>query len=167
MPKDRRYDGESLLPLLAGGDLQRQDEAPFYYYNCENLQAVRSGEWKLHLPRTPEQLPFWEKNKAFANLKQPVLYHLPSDRAESTDVATENHEVVQRLLGLAASTRQELGEFGQRGEGQRPTGSLFPGVPVVSHEKDWGVVSSSDAAVIAKERETRYPHSKPVRRKNE
>jgi len=157
LPTDRVYDGESLLPLFAGKPLKRTASDPFYFYNCENLQAVRSGDWKLHLPRKPEQLPFWEKNKAFANLQNPVLYNLRSDQAETTDVAADNPEIVREMLNVAQSARKDLGEFMQRGKSQRATGSIFPDGPVISHEKDWGTVSADTAKAIATERQKRHP----------
>ena len=51
MPDDRIYDGVTLTPLFSGEEITRSEEKPFYYYNCENLQAVRVGDWKLHLPQ--------------------------------------------------------------------------------------------------------------------
>ncbi|TWT89143.1 hypothetical protein Pla100_57120 [Neorhodopirellula pilleata] len=48
--------------------------------------------------------------------------------------------VVHEMMKLAALARQDLGEFMHRGKSQRPTGSLFPDAPVISHEKDWGTV---------------------------
>lgn len=157
LPKDRVYDGESLLPLLKGRSLQRKSDAPFYYYNCENLQAVRSGDWKLHLPRDAKQVPFWDRNKVFFETDEPVLYNLRNDQSEKTDVASSNPKIVQRILKAAASARQALGEFMQRGKAQRPTGSLFPDVPVVSHEKDWGSIPPATAKAIATERTKRHP----------
>jgi len=161
LPVDRIYDGESLLPLFDGKPLKRTASEPFFYYNCENLQAVRRGDWKLHLPRKPEQLPFWEKNKSFANLQNPVLYNLHSDRAETTNVAADNPEVVRQMLNTAESARKDLGEFMQRGKSQRPTGSLFPDGPIVCHEKDWGTVASATVEAIARERQKRHPNQKP------
>ncbi len=158
LPEGRIYDGENLLPLLSGGSLKRSPDQPFYYYNCENLQAVRRGPWKLHLPRSPEQLPFWDKNKAFANLKDPVLYNLQADKAENHNVAARHPQVVNELTELAASARKNLGEFMQRGSQQRPTGSLFPDVPVISHEKDWTRLDSDAVNAISEERRKRHPN---------
>ncbi len=157
LPSDRIYDGESLLTLLTGKTLKRTPDAPFFFYNCENLQAVRQGQWKLHLTRSKEQLPFWDKNKGFADLAAPVLFNLRDDRTESKDVAAENPEVVKRILSMAASARSELGEFMQRGESQRRTGSIFPNGPVISHEKDWATVDRKTAEAIDLERKKRYP----------
>ena len=171
LPTDRVYDGESLLPLFEGKPLKRTANSPFYYYNCENLQAVRRGDWKLHLPRQQEQTPFWDKNKAFADIEHPILYDLHTDQAETTNVAAENPEVVQQILDLAAATRKELGEFMDRGNAQRPTGSIFPEVPVISHEKDWSTVDAETAQAIATERRNRHPkqeqQSKPRRKKQQ
>ncbi|MBC8325072.1 MAG: sulfatase [Verrucomicrobia subdivision 3 bacterium] len=165
LPKERVYDGENLLPLFEGMPLQRPPAQPFYYYNCENLQAIRRGPWKIHLPRRQDQLPFWDQNKAFANLQQPLLYNLSTDEAESTDVAKENPEVVWELTKLAGEARQNFGEFMQRGREQRPTGSLFPDVPVISHAKDWGTLDPAVAEAITKERQKRHPkhNTKPPR----
>ncbi len=160
LPAERVYDGESLLPLFEGKPLKRTADAPFYYYNCENLQAVRRGQWKLHLPRNKEQMPFWDRNKAFADLPRPVLYDLRNDRAEARDVAADNSDVVRQILNVAESARKDLGEFMHRGVAQRPTGSIFPDGPVVSHEKDWGAVDADTTEAIARERRKRHPSQK-------
>ncbi len=165
VPKERPGDGENLLPLFEGIPLKRPKAQPFYYYNCENLQAIRRGDWKLHLPRSQRQLPFWEKNRAFANLQKPVLYNLRTDEAESTNVASDNPEVVQDMMKLATEVRMNFGEFMQRGREQRPTGSLFPDVPVISHEKDWGSLDPDVVASIARERKKRHPNQNSSKRR--
>ncbi len=156
MAQDRKYDGESLMPLLDGEPLARSADTPFYYYNCENLQAVRVTDWKLHLPREAAQVPFWEKNKAFFGLKAPVLYDLSADPGESTDVAAQHPEVVAQLMALAEETREDLGEYLERGSGQRPAGTVIPDAPIISHEKDWGMVDAAVARGIAEERQRRH-----------
>ena len=162
LPKERMYDGVNLLPLIDGIPLTRPAAQPFYYYNCENLQAIRRGRWKLHLPRSKEQLPFWDKNTTFANLQNPVLYDLRTDAGENTDVADEHPDVVEDLMKLADDVRRNLGEFMHRGRFQRPTGTLFPDGPVISHQKDWGTVDPSVVDAIALERQKRYPNRKPT-----
>ncbi len=143
LPSDRLYDGMSLKPLLQGELLTRSQEEPFYYYNCENLQAVKKGDWKIHLPREKSQVPFWEHNKEFIGMKKPILYHLKNDINEQHNVAAQYPKIVAELTHLAEQQRKHLGEFQQRGDQQRATGSLFPEVPVVSHQKDWYRLSES------------------------
>ena len=167
LPSDRVFDGENLLALFDAMALKRASDQPFFYYNCENLQAIRRNNWKLHLPRESKQVPFWDKNKGFANLKKPVLYNLRKDQAETTNVAADNPKVVRELMQLADATRMELGEFMQRGASQRPTGTLFPNVPVISHEKDWDTLGSETSDAIAAERKTRHPdYNKRTKKKN-
>lgn len=166
-PNDRVYDGVSLTPLFNGKTLARPDDQPFYYYNCENLQAVRRGDWKLHLPRTAEQIPFWDKTRkaALGGFRQPVLYNLREDLGESQDVADKHPEVVSRLTTVAEKARVELGEYMSRGSGQRPTGSVVPGVAIISNGKDWGQASAADVARLEKERKARHPEWNPRAKK--
>jgi arylsulfatase A-like enzyme len=154
---DRVYDGVSLMPLLTGGELARPVDQPFFYYNCENLQAVRYGDWKLHLSRTQEQVPWWDKNKAFFNLDHPVLYNLRDDVTESTDVSAAHPEIVQQMMKMADQIRPELGEYLQRGSGQRPTGSAIPDAPIISNGSNWSGVDAEVRAAIAAERLARHP----------
>ena len=108
-----------------------------HYYNCENLQCVRVGDWKLHLPRSKEQFPFWSMKKQ-KEIIRPQLYNLATDAAEMKDVAAAHPERVGEMMALAEATRLKLGEYMKRGSEQRLTGTLFPEVPVVSnHVTDW------------------------------
>ena len=137
LPKDRVYDGVSLMPIINGGGIDRKKNHPFFYYNSENLQAVRLGDWKLHLPRTQDELPFWDKNKAFLKLTKPVLFNIEDDVAEKKDMAAEKPELVKEMLKLVAEMKLSLGEYKKRGKDQRATGTLFPNVPIVSTSNDW------------------------------
>ena len=157
LPSNRQFDGESLLPLLNGGSLNRSVDAPFYYYNCENLQAVRMGEWKLHLPREEKQIPFWDRNKQVSQFEQPLLYNLQTDPEESQNVADSNPEVVSEILGLAQKSRRELGEFMRPGFSQRSTGTIHPNAPVISHPKDWESVPREVIEKLEAERKRRHP----------
>ena len=143
LPKDRVYDGVSLMPLFSGGSIDRSENQPFFYYKCENLQAVRVGDWKLHLPRTKQQIPFWAQKRQ-KPIKTPRLYNLKTDIAEKNDVAAKNPERVSELLAIAETARLRLGEFKSRGSEQRATGTLFPEVPILSNQsQDWDALPDS------------------------
>ena len=146
LAKDRIYDGTSLVPYMNNQEIQRKTEQePFYYYNGSNLQAVRLGKWKMHLPRKKEQLPFWDRrNLAYLELKKPVLFDLSTDIGEKTDVASEHPEVVSKLTKLAKEGIEKLGEYQQRGSEQRATGSVYPTVPVVVNNADWQKIPYED-----------------------
>ncbi len=81
LPGDRIYDGLSMLSLFKGGNLSRDAETPFYYYNAENLQAILYKNWKLHLPRSAEQIPLWSniRRDEFTGIDHPVLYDIAED----------------------------------------------------------------------------------------
>ncbi|MGJ8654722.1 MAG: sulfatase family protein [Opitutaceae bacterium] len=144
LPADRIYDGVSLTPLFASKEIDRAPDEPFFYYNSENLQCVRVGDWKLHLPRTKAQLPFWSMKKQ-QPIETPQLYNLRTDVAEKVDVAAQHPERVSEMMALAEATRLKLGEVGQLGSEQRPTGTLFPEVPIVgNHVLYWDQFSDAE-----------------------
>ena len=125
-------DGRDVWPLLAGeAGAVSPHEAYYFYWNRE-LQAVRSGQWKLHFPHGYRTLPPGERAtggipamyvQASINLS---LFDLESDPGETTDVATGHPDVVARLTALAEAARSELGDTatGQEGTGLRPAGKL-------------------------------------------
>ena len=144
LPEDRIYDGVSLTPFFSGKEISRSPSVPFYYYNCENLQAVRLGDWKLHLPRTVEQIPWWARRKQ-KPIQTPRLFNLAEEAGEKNDIAAEHPERVSEMMALADKTRKKLGEFGKRGSEQRPTGTLFPEVPILSNQaQDWTKLSDQE-----------------------
>ncbi|MGJ8655202.1 MAG: sulfatase family protein [Akkermansiaceae bacterium] len=144
MPTDLVYDGMSITPLFQGKPIARNQNEPFYYYNCENLQAIRIGDYKIHLPRTMEQIPWWAQKKQTA-ITTPQLYNLTEDIAEKNDIAAQHPERVKEMLEMAEQVRKKLGEFKSRGSEQRPTGTLFPEVPILTNQnQDWVKLSDKE-----------------------
>ncbi len=135
MATGRVYDGTSLVPLLSNQAIARAADAPFYYYNGDNLQCVRKGDWKLHVPRTVYQLPWWDQIQPPPSTYK--LYDLSVDPGETTDVAAANPAIVAELTALADAIRLELGDADPTsgslvmGSGQRGTGTIFPEVPTI------------------------------------
>jgi arylsulfatase len=129
-----KLDGKDIWPLMAGhpGAVSPQ-EAYYFYYQQNELQALTSGPWKLILPhtyRTMEGQPPGRDGKPgpYRNVKlaQPELYHLEKDPAETTNVAAAHPEVMARLLALAERARAELGDAltGRQGTEVRPPGRV-------------------------------------------
>lgn len=122
-PSDRKIDGKNVLPILQGKETATPHKF-LYYYNGTNLQAVREGDWKLHLPRTAKDQPFWSKKpsrkKGFVTLRQHVLFNLENDLGEKRNVAQQHAEVVARLKKQAEAIRAELGDVRVKGSDQRP-----------------------------------------------
>lgn len=121
-PSDRKIDGKNILPILQGKETATPHKF-LYYYNGANLQAVREGNWKLHLPRTAKDQPFWSKKpskkKGFVTLKEPHLFNLKNDAGEKRNIADRFPEVVARLQKQAETIRAELGDVRTTGTDQR------------------------------------------------
>lgn len=129
---ERKLDGKDISPLILGEKRARTPHEALYFYWGGELQAVRSGRWKLHFPHTYTSLD----GKPGGRLGRPTpyvqkrielsLFDLEKDPAETTDVSAEHPEVVTRLQGLAASAREDLGDTATRqvGKGVRPPGRL-------------------------------------------
>jgi len=122
LPEDRKYDGKNILPVMQGKSEASPHEI-LYYYNGINLQAVRSGDWKLHLPRSVEDQPFWSKagdqRKGFIELDGYRLYNLKDDLGEKDDLSEQYPGIVEELLGEAEKIRKELGDIHTIGYDQR------------------------------------------------
>ena len=120
-PADRRLDGRDLTPLFDGSSTTSLHET-ILYYNDTSLQAVRQGEWKLHLPREPETCPWWQAMGGGTELASPMLVRLDQDPGEDCDLSATRPEVVRLLQEAAEAARAELGDHDRPGAGQRPTG---------------------------------------------
>lgn len=148
---ERKIDGRSVIPLLLGvPDAKSPHEALFFYAGTE-LQAIRSGKWKLHFPHpylTTAGEPGrggkpsnWGKTQPLAITQSGIegiasrhgqrvelldlsLFDLSTDPGEAVNLATQHPEVVARLTRLAEPIRLELGDSltGIAGSGRRQAG---------------------------------------------
>ena len=120
-PVDRTIDGHDIAPLILDVPGARTPYKAFYYYYQEQLQAVRSGPWKLFLPldkfvRHPHFKP--------GASGKPLLFNVEQDIASEKNVAVANPKIVKRLAAFAAKARADLGDLGRKGKGQRPVGTF-------------------------------------------
>jgi len=126
VPMDRVVDGEDIRHLFHGDFAKANPDKTFFYYLRVHLQAVRQGKWKLHLPRDKEPVgaaPF-SRNTHIApgdrvGFESPFLVNLEADIGETTNVAAQNPAVVKRLLLLAESMRDDLGDYDRVGKNMR------------------------------------------------
>jgi arylsulfatase A-like enzyme len=101
VPKDRVIDGVDQTALWLGKNEDGTRDG-FLYFEGDELQAVREGPWKLRLPDL-KQLRTWTENDHGTN--QTELYHLGNDIAETTNIARQNPEVVERLMAIAEKAK--------------------------------------------------------------
>jgi len=127
-------DGRDATAVWQGGT-EAPREADLYYYRTNELQAIRSGKWKLHLPHGYRSLEGRAGGRGGVpasytwNKPQPLaLYDLDEDPAETTDVQADHPEVVARLLAIAEAARSDLGDAltERQGSGTRKSGQVSP-----------------------------------------
>ena len=122
-PDDRVIDGHNILPILTNDPnaASPYDEPGFFYYYREQLQAVRSGPWKLYLPLEKK---LCRLNGSFegAERAETELYDVRNDISETQEVAADHPDIVRRLLVLAECAREDLGDTDREGANQRPAG---------------------------------------------
>jgi arylsulfatase A-like enzyme len=126
-------DGLDIWPLLEHQEGARNPhEAYYFYYEQGELQAVRSGRWKLLLPHKARTMKDQAPGRdGMPGRYQPIevgleLYDLEADPGETTDRASHDPDVVKRMLALAEKARAEMGDAltHRKGAGVRAPASL-------------------------------------------
>ena len=139
-PTDRLIDGRDIWPILSGQPGAPSPHEAFYYYQMDQLQAVRSGPWKLFVPMAAKKRN-WGQPEGQTELK---LFNLTDDIHEDRNVADAHPETVRRLLALAEKARADLGDVDRPGQGQRPAGWVDQPAPrLLNPPKGAGVPNSA------------------------
>jgi arylsulfatase A-like enzyme len=128
---DHPIDGKDIWPLMSGHPDARSPHEAFFYYWGRELQAVRSGDWKLHFPHEYRTLdgPAGRDGipSKYRQAKTDLtLYNLRTNVGETRDLKEHYPQVVARLEKLAEQARAELGDSatGQQGRGVRQPASV-------------------------------------------
>lgn len=127
-----KIDGIDILPLLKG-----KNETPrkylYYYYNTNNLKAVRRDDWKLILPHTGRTYlgfaPGFDGFPGDVNERKEepmALYDLRRDPGERYDVQNHYPDIVNELLIVAEMAREDLGDVitDRKGKNVREAGKV-------------------------------------------
>lgn len=117
LPSDRIIDGKDVRPLLFGDRSAISPHKAFFYYWKDELQAVRSGKWKLVLEH---------KSRDGKKVIPQQLFNLETDIGETTDVSAQYPSVVRRLMAYVEEMREDLGDAlaGKPGKNRRPCGRV-------------------------------------------
>lgn len=102
-PTDRVIDGKDIWPLLSGKSNAPSPHDAFYYYYRGQLEAVRSGDWKLTVARSTT------RNGKTTHYPL-ALYNLREDIGEATDLASKKPLLVKHLEALLEKARADLGD---------------------------------------------------------
>lgn len=112
-------DGKDVTAVLEGRASLGQ--RVFYYYQRNQLQAIRCGKWKYHLALKQRLL-----NAASDKMEESKaqLYNLEEDKSESVNVIDENRDIEKYLLDLIEQVREDLGDWHMEGVNIRPAGFI-------------------------------------------
>jgi arylsulfatase A-like enzyme len=126
---EKDIDGVDISALLRG-DKEADPRREFLYYYGTTLEAVRRGDWKLHLPhdyRNCEGVPVGRDGHPGAQRTGRTgyeLYNLKDDLGERRNVADLHPDIVESLRRMAEDAAKVLGNGKQTGTGQRQPGRV-------------------------------------------
>lgn len=130
-PNHHTIDGLDIWPLLANTpDAKSPHDALYFYYHANDLEAVRSGKWKLVLPHSWGSVIQPGENGMPGKFQQLScaleLYDLESDPGETTDVAAAHPDVVAMMQVFVERARADLGDnlTNRQGTGRREPGRI-------------------------------------------
>ncbi len=126
---DRKIDGHDMSSHLMASKTQSAYDA-FYYYRRRQLQAVRVGEWKYHLP-LEATFPNWTTPDKSGKGRPGKLVNLEEDLQEKRDLSGQHPEIVTRMQRFAQQAIKELGNENLAGAEQRPASTLDSSKPMV------------------------------------
>ena len=125
-----KIDGHDITPLLTGTKGAASPYEVFYYYRRRQLQAVRWGDWKWHLPLA-NTFPNWTTANQKGRGRPGKLVNLKTDLAEEVDVTAANPKVMAKMRELVAQAEAALGNEDRQGKEQRPATTLKSSKPMV------------------------------------
>lgn len=111
----KKIDGKDAWKVIAGEQDQPVQEAYYFFYRRNSLEAMRMGRWKLQFPHQWRDSKTSPANDGHAGkyVTQECgleLYDLESDPGESKDVSSVYPEIVKKMQALADLKREELGD---------------------------------------------------------
>jgi arylsulfatase A len=128
LPKNK-IDGHDITDLISGEVGAKSPTKEFFYYKGWDLEAIRSGKWKLHLAHRYNQVINSEEINGFGhrrkNIKSKIelsLFDLSTDIGEKINVADQNPDIVKALLVKVEIMKKDLGDSELSGSGKRDSG---------------------------------------------
>lgn len=113
VPQDRQLDGVDIWSVMSAASPEvSPPRNQFLYFRGLKLEAIRQGDWKLHLGSQE-------------------LYNLAADIGETQNVAAQHTEKVAELLQLVKQVEQDLGTT-DIGPGCRVLGRVARPVPLIA-----------------------------------
>lgn len=127
---EKKIDGFDISKMLYGEKHAKSRYESFCYFRRRQLQAIRAGDWKYHLPLA-ETHPNWNSSQRVGPGRTAKLFDLKNDPAEKHNVAKSNSEVIKRMEALAVNAISTLGNDTFQGSEQRDALTLESSKPML------------------------------------
>jgi arylsulfatase A-like enzyme len=120
-PDGQKLDGKSLVPLIEGEKSAQAEPRALYNYYLGELESLRYGKWKLHLPHSFKTVTRagsagfrgdYGKEKLDWS-----LYDLEADPGERVNLVDRHPDIVEKLKKMAAAFSSDL-EAGKKPMGE-------------------------------------------------
>ena len=125
----QKLDGFDISGMLFGKEDANSQYEALYYYRRRQLQAIRYGDWKYHLPLNATH-PNWTTAKQAGPGRSGKLVNLKSDLQEKIDVSAMNPEVIKRMEVHWKHAVLALGNDETLGSEQRDARTLSSSKPM-------------------------------------
>ena len=143
LPEGSKIDGKDITPLLQGHPDAKSPHEAIYHYSYVHLQAVRSGRWKLVVPRPAKpKYTLWSARMTSA-VPETSLFDLYNDIGETKNVAAEHPDIVERLMKHYEQGREDIGDYNLIGRGAR----FYDDGPRRTESRKWMGPSLGEVAV--------------------
>jgi arylsulfatase A-like enzyme len=113
----KKIDGVNIIDLLKGKPNANPRDEFVYYYDRNNLKAIRKGQWKLVFPAMgqtyskPGAIGYDGFPGKYGNDTVRLgLYNLATDPGEDRDVKEQFPDVVKQLSTIAENYRKTIGD---------------------------------------------------------
>jgi arylsulfatase A-like enzyme len=130
---DKKIDGVILTDIMMGKSNANPRTEFVYYYDRNNLKAIRTDKWKLVFPANSQTYgkPATIGGDGFpgkygTDSVKLALYNLLNDPGEDRDVKDQYPDIVKQLTAIADKYRKEIGDglTNQVGTEVRPAAKL-------------------------------------------
>lgn len=128
-PPEQSIDGHDITEILLGNEEVDSPYETFFYYRRRQLQAIRWGDWKWHLP-LEKTYPRWSDVTVTGKGRPGKLVNLRSDLQEKIDLSDDHPEIMTKMKSLAAQAQVDLGDEAKSGAGQRAARTLSSSRPM-------------------------------------
>ncbi len=111
---DHIIDGKTIWPLMSGQPNAKNPHDALYFYWGNDLQAVRSGKWKLHYPHRYRTLAGRPGGTGGIPAKYEqgkidlALYNMEEDISEKNNLADEYPKIAKKLSEMGKQFNESL-----------------------------------------------------------